>query len=44
LLFKDAAQHLNLVIEGYIKIYGPDHPKTVDVVNYLKTVKAVMKE
>ena len=43
-LFKNAAQHLELVIEGYSKILGPEHWETVDAVNQLETITKTMKD
>lgn len=42
--FKTAAQHLDLVIEGYTKLIGPEHWKTVNAVNQLETITKMMKD
>ena len=39
-LFKNAAEHLDLVVEGYTKLLGPEYWKTVDAANQRETINS----
>ncbi len=38
-MFKDAAKHFELVVQGYTKILGPEHSKTVEALDQWKGCK-----
>ncbi|MCJ1347918.1 hypothetical protein MMC31_006148 [Peltigera leucophlebia] len=38
-MLQDAARHFELVVQGFTKLFGPEHPKTVDASNRLKRCK-----
>ena len=40
-MLENAAKHFELVLEGYTKLFGPEHPETIALSDRLKRCKAV---
>lgn len=38
-MLEDAEKHFNLVVQGYTKLVGPEHPETVKASERLKVVR-----